>query len=171
LNQLCQVGGADLMLLDSTVPRSPHGSLDAATLHWLDQTLAGSQRPVLLFLHHPPFHAGIWHMDRQNLLNADELARIVSAHPRVRLIAAGHVHRATLTAFGGVMATICPAPNHAVDLDLGQLREPSFKIEPPAFHLHVWSPGEPFGNVVTHSVPIGECDGPHPFFGSDGKLL
>jgi 3',5'-cyclic-AMP phosphodiesterase len=159
------------MLLDSTVPGSPHGTLDAATLRWLDQTLAGSQRPALLFLHHPPFQAGIWHMDRQNLLNADELASIVHDHPRVRLIAAGHVHRATLTTFAGVMATICPAPNHAVDLDLGQLREPSFKVEPPAFHLHVWSPGVAFGNLVTHTVPIGEFDGPHPFFGPDGKLL
>ena len=25
--------------------------------------------------------------------------------------------------------------------------------------------------VVTHTVPIGDFDGPHPFFGTDGKLL
>ena len=64
-----------------------------------------------------------------------------------------------------------PAPNHAVDLDLAELREPSFKVEPPAFHLHSWFPGEGFGTVVTHQVPIGSFDGPHPFFGPDGKLL
>ena len=58
--------------------------------------------------------------------------------------------------FAGVPATICPAPNHAVDLDLEQLREPSFKVEPPAFHLHSWFPGEGFGSVVTHQVPIGD---------------
>jgi hypothetical protein len=154
------------------VPGKPHGELEAPTLQWLDATLASSpERPALLFLHHPPFQAGIWHMDRQNLLNAGELAAIVKKHPRVRLIAAGHVHRATLTSFAGVVATICPAPNHAVDLDLGELREPSFKVEPPAFHLHAWFPGDGFGQVVTHAVPIGEFDGPHPFFGPDGKLL
>jgi len=70
-----------------------------------------------------------------------------------------------------VPATICPAPNHAVDLDLEQLRAPSFKVEPPAFHLHSWFPGEGFGSVVTHQIPIGVFDGPHPFFGPDGKLL
>ena len=113
-------------------------------------------RPALLFLHHPPFKAGIWHMDRQNLLNASELAPIVRRHPRVQLIATGHVHRATLTMFAGVPTTICPAPNHAVDLDLAELREPSFKVEPPAFHLHTWFPGEGFGTVVTHQVPIGD---------------
>jgi len=172
LNQKIEVGGLDLLLLDSSVHRKPHGALDGLTLQWLDATLASSpERPALLFLHHPPFKAGIWHMDRQNLLNADELASIVRRHPRVQLIAAGHVHRATLTMFAGVPTTICPAPNHAVDLDLAELREPSFKVEPPAFHLHTWFPGEGFGTVVTHQVPIGNFDGPHPFFGPDGKLL
>ena len=110
-------------------------------------------------------------MDRQNLLNASDLAPVVRRHPRVQLIATGHVHRATLTMFAGVPTTICPAPNHAVDLDLAELRQPSFKVEPPAFHLHTWFPGEGFGNVVTHQVPIGTFDGPHPFFAPDGKLL
>jgi 3',5'-cyclic AMP phosphodiesterase CpdA len=172
LNRRVEAGGLDLVLLDSSVDGKPHGELDAETLQWLEATLASSSdRPALLFLHHPPFDTGIWHMDRQNLLNAGELARIVRRHPRVHRIAAGHVHRATLTMFAGVPATICPAPNHAVDLDLAQLREPSFKVEPPAFHLHSWFPGEGLGNVVTHQVPIGNFDGPHPFFGPDGKLL
>jgi Icc protein len=172
LNQRVAVGGLDLVLLDSSVAGKPHGELDAATLQWLDATLASSpDRPALLFLHHPPFATGIWHMDRQNLLNAGELATAVKRHPRVQLIACGHVHRATLAMFAGVPSTICPAPNHAVDLDLAQLREPSFKVEPPAFRLHCWFAGEGFGSVVTHQVPIGDFDGPHPFFGPDGKLL
>jgi 3',5'-cyclic AMP phosphodiesterase CpdA len=172
LNQKVEASGLDLLLLDSSVHGKPHGELEAATLQWLEATLAAApDRPALLFLHHPPFKAGIWHMDRQNLHNAIELAPIVRRHPRVQLIATGHVHRATLTMFAGVPTTICPAPNHAVDLDLAQLREPSFKVEPPAFHLHRWFPGEGFGSVVTHQVPIGVFDGPHPFFGPDGKLL
>jgi 3',5'-cyclic-AMP phosphodiesterase len=172
LNQKIEAGWLDLLLLDSSVAGKPHGELDASTLQWLDATLAShADRPALLFLHHPPFIAGIWHMDRQNLRNAEELTSIIRRHPRVRLIATGHVHRATLTMFAGVPTTICPAPNHAVDLDLEHLREPSFKVEPPAFHLHCWFPGEEFGRVVTHQVLIGQFDGPHPFFGPDGKLL
>ncbi len=172
LNQRIEVSGLDLLLLDSSVPGKPHGELDAPTLQWLDATLASSpDRPALVFLHHPPFKAGIWHMDSQNLRNAGELAAVLRRHPRVQRIATGHVHRATLTMFAGVATTICPAPNHAVDLDLAELREPSFKVEPPAFHLHNWFPGEEFGSVVTHQVPIGNFDGPHPFFNPDGKLL
>ncbi len=176
LNQKIEVGELDLLLLDSSVPGKPHGELETPTLQWLDAMLESSlDRPALLFLHHPPFVAGIWHMDRQNLSNADELVAIIKRHPRVQLVATGHVHRAALTMFAGVPCTICPAPNHAVDLDLSQLREPSFKVEPPAFHLHTWfagqGVGQGFGHVVTHQVPIGTFDGPHPFFGPDGKLL
>jgi 3',5'-cyclic AMP phosphodiesterase CpdA len=172
LHQKIGVGELDLILLDSSVPGRPHGELDTPTLQWLDTMLRSSvHRPALVFLHHPPFVAGIWHIDSQNLTNAAELAAVIRRHPQVQLVATGHIHRAALTMFAGVPCTVCPAPNHAVDLDLGHLREPSFKLEPPAFHLHSWFAGERFGHVVTHQVPIGTFDGPHPFLGADGKLL
>ena len=172
LDQVVNIGGLDVILLDSSVEAKPHGELQAASLQWLDATLVkSSEAPALIFLHHPPFRTGIGHMDVQNLRNADALEAIVTRHPRVQGIAAGHVHRATLTMFAGVATTICPAPNHAVALDLGARLPPSFIVEPPAFHLHVWFPGAGFGHLVTHSVPIGAFDGPHPFFGPDGKLL
>lgn len=162
----------DLFLLDSSVPGQPHGHLDGVTLAWLDACLAASEeRPGLVFLHHPPFLTGIAHMDRQNLQNAGDLAAVVASHPRVRLIAAGHVHRAAVTVFAGIAATICPASNHAVDLDLLDARPPAFHIEPPAFHLHVWFPGGRFGQLVTHQVPIGRFSGPHPFMNTNGLPL
>jgi Icc protein len=171
LNSTCGVGDIDIVLIDSSVPGTPHGELDAATLAWLDATLgASATRPALLFLHHPPFTTGIAHMDVQNLRNAADLAAILRRHQRARLIAAGHVHRATLTTFAGIAATICPAPNHAVALDLDGRLPPSFTVEPPAFHLHAWFPGDNFGSIVTHWVPIGDVDGPHPFDAS-GRLL
>src|SRR5579871_899627 len=75
LNQKIELGSLDLLLLDSSMPGKPHGLLEDSTLRWLDAELAASDdRPALLFLHHPPFIAGTWHMDRQNLRNADDLA-------------------------------------------------------------------------------------------------
>jgi 3',5'-cyclic AMP phosphodiesterase CpdA len=165
LNLIVPVGPLDIVLVDSSVPGEPHGRLDEQTLAWLDRTLAASlTRPALLFLHHPPFLTGIAHMDADNLRNAADLEATLRRRPRVRLVAAGHVHRAVLTSFAGIAATICPAPNHAVVLDLDGLLPPSLRIEPPGFHLHAWWPGVNFGNVVTHFVPIGNFDGPHPFF-------
>jgi 3',5'-cyclic-AMP phosphodiesterase len=175
LNLMRTIGAVDVVLLDSVVPGAAHGELDAATLAWLDAALAAPaerRRPALIFLHHPPFATGIRHMDAQNLRNADDLAAIVRKHRRARLVAAGHVHRATTATFAGIAATICPAPNHAVALDLDGRLPPSLTVEPPAFHLHVWLAGEEeFGTIATHLVPIGDFAGPFPFFGADGRLL
>ncbi len=132
LNQIRSLGPIDVVLLDSSVPGLPHGCLEPTTLNWLERALIrmGPSRPALLFLHHPPFATGIWHMDRQPLTNPEPLAAIIARHPQVRLVAAGHVHRAVTTRFAGTVASICPAPNHAVALDLNQAMEPSFMIEP-----------------------------------------
>ena len=172
LNLACTAGDLDIVLIDSSVPGASHGELDSGTLGWLDAALAASAtRPALLILHHPPFITGIAHMDVQNLRNADDLAAVLRRHQRARLVSAGHVHRAVLTMFAGIPATICPAPNHAVALDLNKQYPPSFRIEPPGFHMHAWFPNDGFGEIVTHFVPIGSFDGPHPFFGPDGRLL
>ncbi len=172
LNSMRKVGAVDIVLLDSTVSGKHHGELDAASLQWLDTTLgASTTRPALLFVHHPPFVTGIAHMDEINMHNAGDLAAIVRRHPRVRIVAAGHVHRPALTTFAGVAATICPAPNHAVALDLDGHLPASFMIEPPAFHVHAYFADESFGRIVTHSVPIGEFDGPYPFSDGEGNFL
>jgi 3',5'-cyclic AMP phosphodiesterase CpdA len=172
LHSLRAIAELDIILIDSIVPGRDYGTLDADALAWLEAALAASPtRAALLFLHHPPFITGIGHMDVQSLRNAGDLAAILRRHRRARLVAAGHVHRAILTSFADVAATICPAPNHAVALDLDRRLPPSFTIEPPAFHLHVWRPGENFGSVVTHWVPIGDFDGPHRFHDDRGQFL
>src|SRR5262249_3958165 len=158
------VGPLDVILIDSSVPGAPHGRIEVTSLQWLDVTLAASAtRPALIFLHHPPFITGIAHMDRQNLGKAGELAAVLARHPRARLVAAGHVHRAVLTLFAGIPATICPAPNHAVALDLAAQLPPSLLVEPPAFHLHAWFEGQGCGEIVTQLVPMAAFSGPHPF--------
>ena len=166
LNSTRRVGELDILLIDSTVPAALHGELDPATLGWLEKTLAASStRPALLFLHHPPFDTGIVSSDGMRLMNADALAALLKRHPRALLVAAGHVHRAAQTVFAGISATICPAGEQAVTLEF-ELRWPeAFRIEPPAFHLHAWLPGEGFGSVVTYVVPIGEFPGPYPYGG------
>jgi 3',5'-cyclic AMP phosphodiesterase CpdA len=164
INLVRSVGELDVVIADTSVPRAAHGFLEADTLHWLDATLSSApDRPALLFMHHPPFVAGIAHMDANNLRNAGELGAIAGRHKRLQLIATGHLHRAISTSFAGIQTTVCPAPNHAIALDLEDRLPLSFQIEPPAFHLHVHFADAGFGTVVTHLIPIGDFDGPHPF--------
>lgn len=162
----------DLLVLavDTSTPGAPHGTLDQETVDWLGATFAeNAGRPIALFLHHPPFVTGIGHMDRQHLRSADVLESLVRTHGHVQLVAAGHVHRATFTRFAGTVASIAPAPNHAVALDLEGHLGAVFMIEPPAFHVHAWL-GERTV-LVTHHVPIGAFDGPHPLVASDGTMI
>ncbi|MGB8565656.1 MAG: phosphodiesterase, partial [Pseudolabrys sp.] len=79
------------------------------------------------------------------------------------LVAAGHVHRAAQTVLAGISATICPAGEQAVTLEFERRWPEVFRIEPPAFHLHAWLPGEGLGRVVTHVVPIGEFPAPYSY--------
>jgi Icc protein len=167
MNLKMTLGPLDLILLDSSVAGKDHGRLDDDTLAWLDATLSSAlERPALIFLHHPPFETGIGYMDAMNLQNPADFAAILLRHVRVRMIATGHVHRAVHTMFAGLPASICPAPNHSVALDLSLDPVPSLIIEPPGFHLHAWFAGAGYGNVVTHLVPIGDFGGPRPFHGT-----
>jgi Icc protein len=71
------------------------------------------------------------------LLPSSFANHLVSLAFRVRLIAAGHEHRATVTTFAGRLWPICPSVSFAVDLDFARVGKPSFSLEPPAFHLHL----------------------------------
>jgi 3',5'-cyclic-AMP phosphodiesterase len=170
LNQIQQIGSLDVIALDSSVPGKPHGELGGETLDWLDATLASNaDRPALVFLHHPPFRTGIWHMDRQNLTDAAALAKVLNRHHRVRLLGCGHVHRHVASTFAGRPVIICPGASHAVALDLDQSMEPSFRLETPGLLMHSWD--HTTDSLVSHALNV---DAPHlayPFFNKAGELL
>ena len=157
-----------LVALDSTVRGKPHGALTDEQLQWLDATLAMEPaKPTLVALHHPPFSTGVGHMDRQALANPAALDAIIGRHPQVERVACGHVHRNIVRRFGGTIASTCPSPSHQVALDLDDDAASRFVMEPPGFQLHLWREGE---GVVSHTVAIGNFDGPYPFY-EGGKLI
>ncbi|WP_241901272.1 metallophosphoesterase [Vibrio sp. 10N.286.49.B3] len=58
--------GQLLIGLDSSVIGKPYGYLSEETLSWLETTLQQNlDKPALLFIHHPPMHVGLNHMDVQ----------------------------------------------------------------------------------------------------------
>jgi Icc protein len=157
-----------IVALDSTVPMKPHGLLTASQLEWLDATLAaGRARPTIVALHHPPFWTGIGHMDIQPLTNPAELEPIIARNPQVERVLCGHLHRPIVARFGGTIASTSPSPSHQVALDLDDDAASRFVMEPPAFQLHLWQAGH---GLVSHTVAIGEFEGPFPFY-EGGKLI
>jgi len=157
-----------LIGLDTTVPNHPHGYLCAERLEWLNTCLQDQpQKPTLIFLHHPPLETGITHMDVQNLSNSRDLFALLKKHQHVRHIACGHVHRAIETCINGIAVSIAPTA-HAVTLDMRHSGPAHFTIEPPALRLFRFGDDQ---NIVSHISFMGNCDGPYPFYASDGSLI
>lgn len=163
------VGDLQLIALDTTVRGQSYGALDTSSLDWLAFELDKvSHRPVVIAMHHPPFSTLIGHMDKIGLLEGrDTLARIVSGHPNVERVICGHLHRSIDVRFGGTIASTSPAPAHQVVLNLHPDAASQWNLEPGGFRIHAWTPTT---GVITHTLPIGQFDGPFPFH-IDGLLI
>jgi 3',5'-cyclic AMP phosphodiesterase CpdA len=151
-----------LIALDTLVEGKGHGALCDERLAWLDARL-GEQtgKPVMLFMHHPPFECGIEAFDHARLQEGDDrLTELVRRHGNVERAVCGHVHRPIQVRWAGTMASIAPATAHQATLDLHDGAPLSMMMEPPAIALHQW---RPHTGLVTHVSYIGDFDGPKPF--------
>ncbi|HEX9558786.1 MAG TPA: phosphodiesterase [Reyranella sp.] len=150
-----------LIALDTLVPGKPHGELCAERLDWLEARLDESDRPTVLFMHHPPFDCGIAAFDNSRLSQGDaRLAELVRRHDNVERLMCGHVHRPIQMRWAGAMASIAPSTAHQATLDLHDGATLSMMMEPPGLALHLWRPGT---GLITHVSYIGTFDGPQPF--------
>jgi 3',5'-cyclic AMP phosphodiesterase CpdA len=148
-----------LIALDTVIPGFGGGTLCEERLAWLDRTLAASDAPTIIAMHHPPFATGIGHMDKISLDNPGRMAQVVVHYPQVERVIAGHLHRPITARFAGTTASTCPSPAHQVALDLSVQAPDHFIMEPPGFQLHYWDGTA----LVTHTAYIGEFAGPYPF--------
>ena len=159
-----------LIWLDTTVSGGNYGEFCDKRLRWLDINLKRySNKPTLLFMHHPPFVTGIDGMDNQNLKNSSRFFEILRSYPQVKHIACGHVHRATETVIDGVGISIAPNGAHSVHLDINSKKPPMFIMEPPT--IRIFNLNLKNENVVSHLSFVGKYDGPYPFYSDEGLLL
>jgi len=159
-----------LIGLDTTVSGENYGEFCIERLQWLDINLKRYlSKPILLFMHHPPFVTGIDGMDNQNLKNSSRFFEILRSYPQVKHIACGHVHRASETVIDGVGISIAPNGAHSVHLDINSKKPPMFIMEPPT--IRIFNLNLKNENVVSHLSFVGKYDGPYPFYSDDGLLL
>lgn len=86
--------GDRLLFLDTLSPGEPGGRYCEARMGWLRQTLAAApERPVTVFLHHPPVDPGMRHLAQICLHDAEPLLAALQAHPAgLRYLVFGHIH-------------------------------------------------------------------------------
>ena len=147
-----ELGPLRLVVFDSTRPGEDPGELDAERLAWLEAALAAAPDvPTLLALHHPPLLTGIPAFDAIGLPAADRraLGDVVQAHPQVRGIVAGHVHRTVYAELGGRSVLAAPSTYVQARLDFGA-EEIRFSDDPAGFVVHALLDGE----LVSHVQPV-----------------
>jgi 3',5'-cyclic AMP phosphodiesterase CpdA len=133
------LGPARLIVLDTKREGGDGGQLAAEQLDWLERVLCEDHlKPTMIAMHHPPLMTGIPAMDRIGIPSEDRaaLGEVVSRHPQVQVIAAGHVHRAVIGRLGGAAVVAIPSTDVqlALELTASELR---FVREPPSFALHL----------------------------------
>ena len=123
--------------LDTKSPGTHAGGYCTARMAWLEAELSGTEQPILLFMHHPPFPVGISSMDRIMMQDAEAFHDVIAPHKaRIRHLFFGHVHRAIFGNWRGLSFSCMRGLNHQVALDLtpeqtrisGNLEAPAYGV-------------------------------------------
>ncbi|KJS54871.1 metallophosphoesterase [Streptomyces rubellomurinus] len=138
INRLHELPGADVLMLDSSIPGKHDGLLDDATLTWLDERLAGGRTdlPALVAFHHPPVELSIPYVDEIRQFGEARLAEVLRRHPRVVALFCGHSHTPAATTFAGLPLLVAPGVVSTTTLPCEGGRGISFD-QPPMLAFHV----------------------------------
>ena len=146
------LGHLRLIAIDTTRPGEDPGALDADRLGWLDEELARAPKtPTLLAMHHPPLLTGVPLWDELGLPAADRqaLGQVITRHPQVCRIVAGHMHRTIIGELAGRAVLTVPSTYVQARLDF-RLQEIELADEPAGFAVHAILDGE----LVSHVQPV-----------------
>jgi len=147
-------GPVRLIALDTLLPGSGGGLVDAERVAWLDARLAEAPtKPTMIFMHHPPFKTAIAYMDSIGLDGAGNLAQVVRRHANVERVVCGHLHRSIQSRWAGTVASTAPSTAHQLYLDVRQEAALGWTLEPPGYALHLWR--EDVG-LVSHVATVGD---------------
>lgn len=136
---LADLGPLRLVGLDTTIPGSDGGALDAERLGWLDAELARApDQPTLLAMHHPPMATGVAPWDAIGLPpdDRDALARVLDGHAQVRRVVAGHVHQTLTASIAGRPVLTVPSTYVQARLNFSASEIDLAPGEPRGFALH-----------------------------------
>ena len=130
------------VILDTLQPGKASGNLCRQRLAWLAEVLeTHAERPVYLFMHHPPFEIGIESMDLIGFEDKEAFYQCVLQHRDIRQIFFGHVHRPIHGTWRGIGFSTQRGTNHQVDLVLAGADIPG-TFEAPAYSVVLATPDQ-----------------------------
>ena len=155
LSWAVDLGPIRVVGLDTVIPGEHGGALDGEREGWLRATLAaGSDRPTLIAMHHPPFTSGIASMDCSALTGAATFAAVLSENCQVLRVGCGHLHRPVQATVAGVATSVGLSTVHHVALDLDPTAPIQFIRDPAGYQLHHFDGA----SWVTHTRYIDKAE-------------
>jgi 3',5'-cyclic-AMP phosphodiesterase len=151
-----------LVFLDTLEHDTHAGHMCQKRLDWLARTLSRTppDKPIFLFMHHPPFDVGIDAMDRIALIERDQFEEIVRPYlGRIRHLFHGHVHRPISGSWIGIPFSTLRGTNHQVWFDLDPASPHLASQEPPAYGIVIVSEK----TVIVHAHDYMDASPRFPF--------
>ncbi len=147
LQYVTEAGGLRIVACDTSQPGRDDGALD---VEWVAAQLA-PEVPTVIAMHHPPLLTGMQWVDDIGLPATDiaALASLLERSPQVKLVVAGHIHRAASTVLGGCGVVTCASTNIQGRLDF-EATEMVLAAEPPSILVHT----RIGAGLVTHVHPV-----------------
>jgi 3',5'-cyclic-AMP phosphodiesterase len=111
-----EIGGVNVIMLDSQIPNEVPGRLEQEQLAWLAAELAKPVRTGhLIALHHPPVSSTVALLDTMVLTNPADLAAVVAGHDNILGILSGHIHYNHVARFQNTFSFTTPAVLYTID--------------------------------------------------------
>jgi 3',5'-cyclic-AMP phosphodiesterase len=131
---ILDTGIGRFICIDTLEPGQPYGTLCDRRRIWLGAQLAAAgERPVYLFMHHPPFEVGLRRMDEIRLVDSEEFSELVVGRPNVKHLFFGHLHRPLSGSWRGIPFSNVLGTNHQVELNFVKAGRVPGSHEPPAY--------------------------------------
>ncbi|MDI3402288.1 phosphodiesterase [Streptomyces cavernicola] len=155
VNSVHRIGGAAVLMCDSSIPGRDDGLLAPETYAWIDATLddLGAELPTLLAFHHPPVALHHPLPDAYPLRQPDALADLLDRRPQVKGVVTGHAHSPGATVFAGRPLVVGPGVTWTLQLPW-ESPEVADRAADPGLAFHVL---DDEGRLLTHfrSVQAG----------------
>jgi len=120
--------------LDTNEPGKPWGTFCERRAAWLRRTLeTAADRPVIVFIHHPPFKVQLKRMDDISLLDPSHFVKAIEGCRNIRHLFFGHLHRPVAGSWHGIPISTLRATSHQVALDFVVEGRIMGSHEPPAY--------------------------------------
>jgi 3',5'-cyclic AMP phosphodiesterase CpdA len=111
--------GYRAIFLDTNEPGVHWGVFCARRAAWLRTRLQETDKPVLLFMHHPFFPVGIPALDFISLRQPEIFLSAIAGHERrIQHVFFGHIHRPICGAYRGISYSTLRGTNHQTALEL-----------------------------------------------------